>query len=127
MNRSVVRYIANGYEIINYPGPATPGMPQVHYGATIPEAIYWVSLFHDPPPQGTPPVLTGVTPRDQRDAEADPLLNQEAHIGDVDEGGFFVREMPKSSVPGRPQIDQFCPNMDAVHAVLDVIFAPPVP
>jgi len=129
MKRSIVRYIANGFEIINYEPPQLRDLGELHYAATIAEAIYYLDLWLDPPSDYTQPVGSPgpFTPTPRAEAVADPLLNQEAHVGTVTDGGFIVRELPHSSDPSRPQIDEFCPTMDAVHADLDLIFTPPAP
>lgn len=117
--QATVRYIQNGFTV-NWSGSQAVGVPASLYAASIPEAVYWLGrIFNPVADASTPPAK--VAPRVI--VNDDPLLGQEAYVSDIASGGFLVKQglFPDA---GRP-VEIYCVDMDAVHGVLNLIFAPP--
>jgi hypothetical protein len=90
--------------------------------ASIPEAVYWLGRIFDPVAQ---PAAQVVDPVPQIVENNDPLLGMEAAVNDIASGGFLVRQQGPT-LTTRP-VETFCPNIDAVSDMLNLIFAPPAP
>jgi hypothetical protein len=127
MKLAVMRYICNGYTIRLTGDPALPEpSSQLIFAATVAESIYWLSQFFEGTAVGSVPNTYPFPAPSLRSLKAiDPLMNQEVQIFETDTPvpGYVVRQMPLTTVPNRPMLDEWCPNMDAVALELDEIYS----
>lgn len=126
MTQATVRYIANGYVVQSAGGPAFPALL---YAASIPEVVYWLGKVFDPLGTNAMVAQSAAAPKAAAAprvvAADDPLLNQEAVVQDLENGGFLVRQQPSAVAP--KMVDTWCASMDEVANVLTAIFtAPPL-
>lgn len=128
-----VRYISNGFSLAAPGGAAVPSGPTTHYAASIPAVVYWLALAFEPAPasvvvraRAALEVETKPPAAPRAIVSNDPLMNQEALVWPIASGGYMVRQGFNQATQA-PQLDVWCPNMDAVHGQLNLIFAPPPP
>jgi hypothetical protein len=124
MKQAYIRYICNGYSLLETDQLVLPE-PAWRYGATVAEIVYHLGQFFEGvDTHGSPPGVPGpFTPSVPTLQAVDLLMNQEAQVWPLESGGYNVRQMPSPSVPGRPALDEFCPNMDAVALELGSIYS----
>jgi len=122
MKTAYVTYVANGYTLQASAETLHPP-PVWVFAASIDEAIYYLSQYFASAADDDPPPSQFVEgPIDRSVVSTNPLLNQEAVIWPALPSGFIVRQSQSPAAPGRPPIEQYCLNVDAVHAALTAIF-----
>ena len=124
--RTVVRFIVNGYEVINYNAFQPEGdIATLHHAPNLAEVLAWIDSNFSGVPY-VPPTPTGPFVAALQAAKAvDPLQNQVAEVGATAQGAYIVRRHVHPLTPSRPPLDEFCPDLAAVLAVLTAIFTPP--
>ena len=126
MKTAYMTYVCNGFTLMASADTLRPP-PVWVFAASVAEAIYYLEQYFAGAPDDSPlPSEYVPGPIDRAAKAADPLMNQEAVIWPAHPAGFMVRQSQHRAFPDRPVLEEYCPNMDAVHTALDAIFTPPV-
>lgn len=114
--QATVKYLTNGYSVIGVGEPETP--PQQYYAADLSEVVYFIATIF-----GLVFNYTQVqtSPQPWSAAVKNPMMSQEAIVFPLSGGGFITRAQPNLKY-GTPVVEEYCADMDGVHAAVTKIY-----